>query len=64
MPETARAEVYFIAAMMAIILIICAVAVYFFIKTYRKEMGERAAEVARKRSEAEAKEVSKAGKPE
>lgn len=41
MPLTSRAETYFIAAMMFLILIVCAVSVYFFIKTYKKEMKEK-----------------------
>lgn len=50
MPGTARAEIYFIAAMMIIILIICALAVYFFVKTYKKEKLEREKERAEKAS--------------
>ncbi|MGB7203642.1 MAG: hypothetical protein WBD16_15460 [Pyrinomonadaceae bacterium] len=41
MPGAGRAEVYFIAAMMVLILVVSAVAVYFFFKTYRKEMREK-----------------------
>lgn len=41
MPPSSRAELYFIVAMMLLILIGCALAVYFFIKTYRKEMKEK-----------------------
>jgi uncharacterized membrane protein len=41
MPGSGLAEIYFIAAMMVLILILCIVAVYFFFKTYRKEMRER-----------------------
>ncbi len=54
MPGTERAEFYFIAAMMVLILVISAVAVYFFFKTYAKEMKEkelRKAEKAKKDSE-------------
>lgn len=42
MPGSAAAELYFIAAMMALIAIICTAAVYFFAKTYRREMSEKA----------------------
>ena len=49
MPETGRAELYFIAAMMVLILVICAVAVYFFFKTYKKEMKEKEARKAETR---------------
>jgi large-conductance mechanosensitive channel len=45
-----RAEVYFIAAMMVLILILCAVAVFIFIKTYKKEMREKQERAARKPS--------------
>ena len=48
MPGSGRAEVYFIAAMMILILIVCAVAVVFFAKTYRKEMREKAEQKADK----------------
>lgn len=41
MPGSADAEIYFIAAMMILILIICGVAVYFFARTYKKEMAEK-----------------------
>jgi Tfp pilus assembly protein PilO len=41
MPNSSRAELYFIAAMMILILIMCAVSVFFFVKTYKKEMKAR-----------------------
>jgi preprotein translocase subunit YajC len=41
MPLVSRAETYFIIAMMILILVVCAVSVYVFIKTYKKEMKER-----------------------
>jgi heme/copper-type cytochrome/quinol oxidase subunit 2 len=41
MPLISRAETYFIAAMMILILIVCTVAVTAFIKTYKKEMREK-----------------------
>ena len=41
MPNASRAEFYFILAMMILILIICAVTVYFFTITYKKEMKAR-----------------------
>jgi HAMP domain-containing protein len=43
MPGSATAEVYFIVAMMVLILIVCAVAVYAFARTYRKEIKLREA---------------------
>jgi len=41
MPGAGRAEIYFIAAMMILIVVLCVFAVYFFFKTYRKEMREK-----------------------
>jgi hypothetical protein len=52
MPETSRAEFYFIAAMMFLILVLCVVSVWVFFRTYRKEMREKEA-----RREAAAKRV-------
>lgn len=37
-----RSEIYFIAAMMLLILFVCGVVVYFFFKTYKTEMAEKA----------------------
>lgn len=54
MPGSDRAEIYFIAAMMVLILILSFTAVYFFMKTYRKEMRER-----QERAEQEKTEKSK-----
>ena len=42
MPGAERAEVYFIGAMMTLIVVVCVLSVYFFFKTYKKEMRERA----------------------
>jgi heme/copper-type cytochrome/quinol oxidase subunit 2 len=52
MPGNVRAEIYFIAGMMVIILIVCALAVYFFVKTYKKEMRERDKQRAEKQTPA------------
>lgn len=41
MSNSAYAEIYFITAMMILILVICSVAVYFFFKTYKKEMDNK-----------------------
>lgn len=41
-------EIYFIAAMMVLILILSFVAVFFFVKTYRKEMREKNERLAEK----------------
>ena len=61
MPLASRAEFYFIAAMMFLILVLCTVSVYIFFKTYRKEMREkeeraRRKEVAKAETKAEQKE--------
>lgn len=41
MPNASLAEIYFIAAMFVLIMIISGVAVYFFFKTYKKEKAEK-----------------------
>jgi hypothetical protein len=52
MPIVSRAEAYFIAAMMFLILVLCVATVYFFIKTYKKEMREKEAlRAAKKKAE-------------
>ena len=51
MPGAERAEIYFISAMMVLILILSFAAVYFFMKTYRKEMRERKERAERKNAE-------------
>jgi uncharacterized protein YpmB len=53
MPGAERAEIYFIVAMMVLILIVSFAAVYFFMKQYRKEMRDREARQARKAAEKE-----------
>ncbi len=52
---TDRTELYFIGAMLVLILIGSFVAVYFFVKQYRKEMREREARKLRKEQKVEAK---------
>ncbi len=51
MPNASLAEIYFITAMMILILIVCGVALYFFFKTYRQEMREKEKRRARKAAE-------------
>lgn len=51
MPGADRAEIYFIAAMMILILIVSFVAVFIFFRTYRKEMREKEERMAQKRAE-------------
>ena len=41
MPGSERAEIYFIAAMMVLTLILGVGSVYFFVRQYKKEMRER-----------------------
>ncbi|MBA2379620.1 MAG: hypothetical protein H0V76_08615 [Blastocatellia bacterium] len=48
MPGSATAEIYFIVTMMVLILVISGVSVFFFMKTYKKEMRERAKRVEKK----------------
>ncbi len=48
MPGAERAEIYFIAAMMLLILILSFAAVYFFVKQYKKEMRDKNARDERK----------------
>ena len=42
MPGAGRAEIYFIAGMMVLIVILSVVAVVAFFKTYKKEMRDKA----------------------
>ena len=41
MPGAGRAEIYFIAAMMILIMILSVAAIVIFFKTYKKEMREK-----------------------
>lgn len=52
MPGSATAEVIFIAAMMILILILSFAAVYFFFKTYKKEMRAKETNAKAKREAA------------
>ena len=61
MPGADRAEVYFIVAMMLLILILSFSAVYFFVRQYKKEMREKEIRVAKK---AEKRGRSSNGAPE
>jgi flagellar basal body-associated protein FliL len=54
MPGTGRAEIYFIAAMMLLIVILSITAVYIFIRTYKKEMAEKSLHNAKKLENAKA----------
>jgi flagellar basal body-associated protein FliL len=48
MPYSGVAEMYFIVAMMILILIVCGLAVFFFFKTYKREKAEKETEAKRK----------------
>jgi uncharacterized protein YpmB len=48
MPGAGRAEVYFIVAMMILIVVVCSVSLVFFFKTYKKEMREKEARIQAK----------------
>jgi uncharacterized protein YpmB len=51
MPGAERAEIYFIVAMMVLILILSGAAVIFFVKQYRKEMRDKEERIAKKAAE-------------
>ncbi len=53
MPGAGRAEVYFIVAMMILIMVVCVTAIVFFFKTYRKEMREKELRILAKAAAAE-----------
>ena len=48
MPGTGRAEAYFIAAMMVLIVVLCVIACVAFVRTYKKEMREKASRIEAK----------------
>lgn len=58
MPGSATAEIYFIASMMILILLISGVTVFFFAKTYRKEMAERAKRVNKAKEDTSSENTS------
>ena len=51
MPGAGRAEIYFISAMMLLIIILSIAAVAIFWRTYKKEMREKEARKAAAKSE-------------
>ena len=59
MPNSVTAEVYFIAAMMILILIMSAVSVYIFFRTYKREMTTKQKRLEKKREEQTRKENAK-----
>ena len=56
-----RSEIFFIIGMMVLTLILSGIAMYFFVRTYRKEMREREAQRSNKRAAKKANESSAAG---
>lgn len=48
MPGTGRAEIYFIAAMMILTVILSVAALYIFFRTYKKEMRKKALRIEEK----------------
>ncbi len=56
MPGAERAEIYFIAAMMILILVISFVSVFFFVRQYKKEMRDKEARRSAKAAEKRVKE--------
>lgn len=59
MPNSETAEVYFIAAMFVLVMIISAVAVYVFFRTYKGEKLERQKRLEKKLKEKAQKENAK-----
>jgi hypothetical protein len=62
MSNSAAAELYFIAAMMVLILVLSGASVYFFVRQYRREMRAREAERSNKNA-AEAQPVTPQARP-
>lgn len=62
MPGSGTAELYFIAAMMVLILVISFAAVYFFFRQYKKEMAVKASDKQANQDEL-ADELSVKGSP-
>ena len=55
MSDSSLAEIYFIAAMMILILFMSGIAVFFFVRTYKKEKAEHLKEKEKKLNEKKAK---------
>ncbi|MGI9034924.1 MAG: hypothetical protein ACR2GD_02680 [Pyrinomonadaceae bacterium] len=60
MPYSSTAEMYFIIAMMFLILVICTVACFFFFRTYQREKTAKAEAARLKAEQKESVELSKA----
>ncbi len=57
MPGSERAEIYFIAAMMILIMVMSIIVIYFFVRTYRKEMREKDLRIEEKKNRESESEV-------
>lgn len=51
MPNSSTAEIYFIAGMFVLIIMICVPATYFFFRTYKKEQAEKQKRIEKQKSE-------------
>lgn len=58
MPNYSLAEIYFIAAMMILITVGSILAVFFFFRTYKREMTQKRLEKEKKLKEKKAKDVN------
>jgi len=53
MPNASQAEIYFIAAMFILIVVISGTATYFFFRTYKKEKAERQNRIEKRKTKIE-----------
>jgi uncharacterized protein YpmB len=53
MPGATQAEIYFIAAMFVLIIVISVTSCYFFFRTYKKEKAERQKRIEKQKSKTE-----------
>jgi cbb3-type cytochrome oxidase subunit 3 len=52
-PNASQAEIYFIAGMFVLIIVISAVSTYFFFRTYRREKADREKRAEKQKSKIE-----------
>lgn len=53
MPNASQAEIYFIAGMFLLIIVISTAAIYFFFRTYKREKTDRQKRAEKQRSKIE-----------
>jgi flagellar basal body-associated protein FliL len=53
MPNASQAEIYFIAGMFILIILISAVSTYFFFRTWKKEKTERQKRIEKSKTKTE-----------